>query len=306
MTPELRFPDVIDNSMRKELVKCQKIAHWKFERGLNAPGNNVDLHAGGAFSKAMEVLRTAYYVQRKSQELALSDAISALYTVYGNFQCPEGKFKTADRMAGALTYYLSEHPLADDEYIPLELSDGKLGIEIVFQHPTKLIHPVTGRVIPYVGRFDMLAEDTHGYVWIVDEKSTGKMGDAWVHQWDLDSQMTGYCWGAQKLLEQHNIDKEIKGAIINGVGILKYDYAVQRVHTYRQPWVIDRWYQQMIRDIENWIEVYKEQSHNMVLDHACALYNNPCVYSRLCVAQNPERLIDGNFKVHFWNPLTRE
>ncbi len=52
------FPEAVDNSMRKELVKCQTAAKYKYEMGLRADeGTKVDLHAGKAFAAGMEVMR---------------------------------------------------------------------------------------------------------------------------------------------------------------------------------------------------------------------------------------------------------
>ena len=46
------FPHAIDNTMRKQLVKCQKAAHYQFELGLRPlTESRVDLHAGAAYAK---------------------------------------------------------------------------------------------------------------------------------------------------------------------------------------------------------------------------------------------------------------
>lgn len=302
---DLYFPAVIDNTMRKEFVKCEKINHWKFERGLNAEIGNEHLIAGGAFAKGMEVMRRAYFQLGNSEQIATVVGIQALYEQYGNFVPPASSYKTVDRMAGALTFYAGRVPMSQDEFKPIEFRDGKLGIEMSFNYEIPVAHPVTGLPLTYCGRFDMLGLDKAGRAWVIDEKTTGRMGDAWAHQWDLDSQMTGYVWGAQKLLHENNIDIEVVGAVINGISILKYDYDHMRCPTFRQPWEVERWYKQMLRDVTRWTEAYKLQDHNQVLDHACALYNNPCQYAKLCKSANPER-IEGTYTVKFWNPLDRD
>lgn len=48
----------------------------------------------------------------------------------------------------------------------------------------------------YAANFDLLAVDPMGRYWVIDEKTTGKMGDSWALQWTLDSQLTGYCKAA--------------------------------------------------------------------------------------------------------------
>lgn len=312
MTNELlHFPNAIDNSMRKELVKCQKIAHWKFEKGLTAEGISPDLHAGGAFATGCETTRKAFYLGQKNDVDALQMGIEALYKAYGDFVPPAPKkyktAKTADRMAGALAYYFGERPLSQSNLVPLMLGE-ELGVEISFNFEIPIDHPVTRLPLTYCGRFDMLGVNDHKEVWVVDEKTTGDMGEGWLNQWNLDSALTGYCWGAKKLLEKHGIDLPVVGAIINGVAIRALSnvmpYEHREVSTFRQDWEVDRWYRQMLRDVQGWVNAYRMQNHSQVLDHACALYNNPCAYAKLCKARNPEQL-EGSYEVRWWNPLTR-
>lgn len=305
---ELHFPHAIDNSMRKELVKCQKIAHWKFERGLNSPEPSIDLHAGGAFAKGCEEARKAYYQLGKTQEASVLIGVQALYAFYGDFKCPTKSNKSADRMAGALAYYLEERNFDFEKLKPFMLN-GRLSVEMSFNHPIPITHPGTGKQLTYCGRFDMLAKDEAGQVWVCDEKTTSQMGEAWIHQWNLDSALTGYCWGSQKLLRDAGDDSPVVGAIINGVAIRALSNAMPYEHmrcpVFREDWEVERWYAQMLRDIEGWSIAYVSQDHNQVLDHACALYNNPCQFAKLCKARNPERLFD-TYTVRFWNPLERD
>lgn len=302
------FPEAIDNSMRKELVKCEMAAHYRYEMGLRSvDSQRVDLVAGGAFAKGLEVMRKAYYVADAQPSLALNEGIQALYAAYGSFAPPAKSNKTADRMAGALAFYASECPLESSPYVPLVLPTGEHCIEVGFNFPISVTHPDTGKPLTYCGRFDMLArhKDT-GEIWVVDEKTTSQMGEKWANQWILDSQMTGYVWGANRLLAQHNMPERVKGAIINGIAIRLRDYEHGEFQAVRPDWMIDRWYDQMVQDVVDWRTAYRYGGHHMALDHACAYYNNPCEFSPLCASRNPERLIEGSYQVVRWNPLTRE
>lgn len=299
------FPSAIDNSMRKELVKCETAAKYRYELGLQSvEAIKVDLHAGGAFAKGMEAMRIAYADGLNDYE-SLQIGIKALYLAYGSFIAPSKSNKTADRMAGALAFYAQECPLSKEKLKPVVLDD-KPAIEVGFNFGIGIEHPVTGAELTYCGRFDMLALDESKDAWVVDEKTTSQMGDKWANQWLLDSQMTGYCWGAQRLLQQHNLPYEVKGAVINGIAIRLRDYEHVRLNTYRQDWEIDRWYKQMLREVIRWSSAHLMQDHWQALDHACAFYNNPCEFAPLCKSRNPERLIEGSYVVRRWNPLTRE
>lgn len=308
MNVETIFPTAIDNSMRKELVKCQMAFHYKYEQGLRAnEGGRVDLIAGKAFAAGLERLRKGFYIVGEHSSVALSHAIGKLYYEYGSFVPPPKSNKTAGRMAGALAFYAEQVPLNESPYRPLVLPDGTHCIEVGFNYPIPIDHPANGGLLTYCGRFDMLARNHEdGSIWVVDEKTTSQMGEKWANQWLLDSQMTGYCWGANKLLEQHGFTERVKGAIINGIAIRLRDYEHGQFHAIRPDWMIERWYKQMLNDVKGAIGAYLGGDYNQALDHACAFYNNPCEFAALCQSRNPERLIEGSYQVVRWNPLTRE
>lgn len=314
MTLESKFPIAIDNSMRKELVKCETAAKYKYELGLRSNEQaKVDLHAGKAFATGMEVARRAFYVDGVEPGTAVGLGIEAVYKAYGSFIPPDKSNKTAARMAGALSFYFNERPIEKEKLKPIifpgrtAAEDNVFGVEVGFNFPIGIGHPDGQHELSYCGRFDMLAQDENGDAWVVDEKTTSQMGDKWANQWLLDSQMTGYCWGAQKLLDQHGMNHIlVKGAVINGIAIRLRDYEHMRLNTYRQQWEIDRWYWQMKRDVERWKDAHMLSRHDMALDHACATYNNPCEFSPLCSSRNPERIMDSSYTVIRWNPLTRE
>lgn len=308
MAIERIFPTAIDNSMRKELVKCETAVMYRYEAGLRSPDQSrVDLHAGGAFAKGMEVMRKAFYITDANSADALNEGIQALYQAYGGFVPPPKSNKTAERMAGALAFFQQECPIESDPLVPVRFPNGEYGIEVGFNFPIPIDHPQLHQELTYCGRFDKLAQhkDTGDY-WVVDEKTTSQMGEKWANQWPLDSQMTGYCWGANKLLEQHGLNARVKGAVINGIAIRLRDYEHGFFHAIRPDWMIDRWYQQMLTDVRRWKAAFVSGQHDQALDHACAYYNNPCEFAALCMAKNPERLIEGSYIVSRWNPLTRE
>jgi hypothetical protein len=241
---DIQFPEVIDNSMRKELVKCEMAAHWRYEMGLESKdGSRVDLVAGAAYAHGMEVMRKGFYDEGLSAKVAVERGVAAVSAKYGNFVPDKATTKTVQRMAGAITFYAQEFPLDSEQLKPIKLANGKHAIEVQFQAELPINHPQTQKFLLYAGRFDMLGIDQHGKAWVVDDKTTSQMGDKWSNQWFLDSQMTGYCWGARKMLDENGYkDIPIAGAYINGIAIRKYDYEALRLPVYREQWEIDRWY----------------------------------------------------------------
>src|SRR3990172_5087025 len=100
---------------------------------------------------------------------------------------------------------------------------GEFGIEFSFAAAIPEVkHPETGDPILFCGRFDQLAE-YNKMLFVEDEKTTTSLGEQWRNNWDLDSQFTGYVWGAKQF------GLPVVGAIVRGIGLLKTKTTHQEV-----------------------------------------------------------------------------
>lgn len=294
------FPTCIDNSIRSNFVACEAKFHHGFIRNISPAGTSVHLHAGGAFAHGIEAVRRAFYVDGDSEDGAIGKGIEELLLFYGDYECPPESAKSAERMAGALEFYFSRYPLSSDYLQPW--TDGtSTGIEFSFAIPLPILHPVTGEPILYTGRFDMLAEEQKsGSLFIVDEKTATQLGASWSKQWDLDAQFTGYHFGAKAF------GKPVAGAVIRGVSILKTKYDSVECHISRSNFAIERWYKQLLRDVQRMIEIWRSNEFSYQLDKgSCGAYGG-CSYAILCNSQEPERWIPVNFEPRVWHPMLRE
>jgi hypothetical protein len=298
------IPRVIDNTMRKSLVLCQKKAYWEYEQMLRPIEPNINFVAGAAFAAGLKVMRQAFFVEGRNPEHALQDAIAAVYESYGQVKCPAKSNKSVDRVAGAVMFYANMWPIQLEKLQPVVL-EGKHMIEVSRSIQLPLMHKNSGKLFEYAVNFDMLGHDGNE-AWIIDEKLTTRLGDSWAMQWDLDSQMTGYCYTSKKLMEEAGLTIEVKGAIVRGISVLKEGYGKVEVPTLRPDWQLYRWYNMLLRDIKDWQEASINSDHKMALDHSCAMYNSPCEYAKLCLAHDPERLIPGNYEQVIWNPLGKK
>lgn len=295
MRPE--FPSVIDTSMLKTKRSCLRkveleyLLHWK----PRTP--NVHLHAGKSFARGLEVARDSFYVKGESPEISVAHGVGALLKEYGNFECPEDSAKSATRMAGALEYYFSIYRLGEDKAIPLELPSGKKAIEFSFLQPVDYKHPVTGDPILFSGRFDM-AVGYAGGRFGEDDKTTSQLGMSWGRQWELDIQMTAYCWGAAQG------GFPLDGFLIRGVSILKTKYDHAQEITYRAPWRIERWYEQVMKDLRDLQQGWESGHFDVNEGHACNEYGG-CVFRNVCSAKEPEGWLDTHFIRRRWDPVTR-
>ena len=290
------FPSVLDATTMSAFKSCPRkafleyILHWKVRE------QSVHLHAGAAYAHGLEAARRAYYIEGKPPSESIAIGAGALLAAYGDFECPADSAKSAERTVGALEFYFEAYPLGEDKAIPITLPE-KRGIEFSFVQPLEALHPETGEPILYSGRMDMIC-DYDGMRLGEDDKTTSSLGGTWSKQWDLRSQFTGYVW----LAKQAGI--KLDGFLIRGVSILKTKYDTQQAITHRPEWQLDRWHEQLMRDIRRMQRCWEEGYFDYNLDHACAEYGG-CVFREVCLMPDPTPLLQMRFQRRQWNPITR-
>lgn len=293
------FPRVIDSSLLSSFRACPRSAllssfeHWK----PKTP--SVHLHAGGAYARGLEVARQAFYGDGETAERAIALGMHALVTAYGSFECPPDSAKSLERMMGAFEFYFSQYPLESDTAVPARLPGGRLGIEFSFAEPIDLDHPETGEPLLYCGRFDMICNYAGG-LFGEDDKTASQLGPSWGRQWDLRSQFTAYTWGARAQ------GISLEGFLVRGVSILKTKYDTQQAITYRPSWMVDRWYEQMLRDVRRMRDCWESGVWDYNLDESCNSYGG-CQFRRVCLSE-PDRQINWlrqDFVRRAWDPVTR-
>lgn len=291
------FPEVLDSTTIAAFRSCPRKAYLEFFEHWKPGEQSVHLVAGAAYAAGLEAARREYYINGQPAEHAIAAGLHALVTSYGDFQCPADSAKSLERTAGALEYYFSRYPLGADKAIPLALPGGKTGIEFNFLEPLEILHPETGNPILYSGRMDMMCS-YDGMRLGEDDKTTSALGASWPRQWDLRSQFTGYTWGAR----QAGI--KLDGFLVRGVSILKTKYDTMEAITYRPEWMLDRWYEQVLRDIRRMIQAWESGYFDFNLDHACAEYGG-CPFRGVCQMRDPAPLLRTQFQRRRWDPVAR-
>jgi hypothetical protein len=291
------FPQVIDSTMLAAFRSCPQkmyrmyVEHWKPQ------GESIHLVAGAAFARGLEVARHKFYAEGCSSDEAIGLGLEGLMLAYGDFQAPEGSAKSLDRMCGALEFYFDRYPLETDTAKPLVLPSGKRAIEFSFATPIEFPHPVSGDPIIYAGRSDMIVTFAEG-IYVEDDKTASQLGASWSKQWDLRSQFTGYCWSARQA------GLEVNGVLVRGVSILKTKYDTLQAITYRSAWEIDRWYDQVIRDLGRMQGCWERGVWDYNLDHACTEFGG-CALTAVCKSPTPKSWLPMYFERRRWDPLER-
>jgi hypothetical protein len=308
------FPEVIDSTMVSVSRACQGKTFMSFFQHWKPKGESVHLHAGAAYARGLETARRAFWVDNKDANESVELGILALMEAYGDYEAPaegSGSNKSLDRMLGGFEYYYSECPLDRDENnprrdgTPLLLEGGGRAIEFSFVEPIDLLHPVTGMPLLYSGRADMIANWADGnYIW--DDKTASQLGASWAQQWELRSQFSAYTWAARRA------GYKVNGVITNGTAILKTKYHHDRAITGRAPWEVDRWYKQMLWEVQGLIDAWQRYEPGMNLwdafkfnlDESCSSYGG-CVFRQICKIEKPENWLPMYFERKLWDPLTR-
>lgn len=291
------FPAVIDSSFLASFRSCPQKARLEFLDHWKPREPSVHLLAGAAFARGLEVAREAFYVRGLAPDSAVALGLGALMEHYGDFECPADSAKSLERMCGALEFYFERYPLGQDRAVPMTLPGGKRGIEFSFLEPLDFEHPETGEPLLYSGRFDMIV-DYDNLALGEDDKTASQLGASWPRQWDLRSQFTAYVWGAK----QAGI--KLDGFLVRGVSILKTKYDTLEAITYRPQWMVDRWYEQVLRDLARLRDQWESGIFDFNLDHACAEYGG-CPFRGVCQMQRPEILLQQQFERRKWDPVTR-
>lgn len=292
------FPHAVDSTILATFRSCPQkflrnyMEHWKPKT------ESVHLIAGGAFASGIEVARRKFYEEKFSAEDSMAQGLLALINHYGDFECPADSAKSLERMCGAFEFYFENYPLGGDGAVPIQFANGKSGIEFSFAQPLPVNHPVTGNPILFTGRSDMIAEFASG-VYCFDEKTTSSLGASWSRQWEMRSQFTGYQWAAREF------GVPVQGTIVRGVSILKTKYDTQQAITYRSDMEINRWLEQVCRDLQRMIAAWESGWWDYNLDHACAEYGG-CSFTQVCKSAEPEAWLNMYFEKRVWDPLLRK
>lgn len=307
---EPRFPKYIDSTMRASLRACPRKFFLSHILGCASPARSEHLHFGGALARGVEVARKGYYSEGLTPEGAEENGFHALLEAWGDFQVRDDSVKSLDNCVQAYEAYWAEYPLDADEIVPYRMSsDGAAWIEFTGATPLEVLHPVDGEPLVYVSRLDMagvLRQACHNepwtsrQVWAVDEKTTSSMGASWAQQWRLRGQFIGYTWA----LRQEGVPAI--GALVRGIAVYK-----KQPPKFQQAFVpvsdrlIERWYAQLIRDLNFAVECWNAGAWDYDFSDACSSFGG-CGYLQICELDDPEPFLEANFVERRWNPIEAE
>lgn len=320
MTQKPPFPKLVDNTMVGEWVRCETAFMRAFLLCLTGGGPNVHLHAGGSFARGLEVTRRSFHDGGKTIAEAMRDGLEGIITSYGSFVPQETRQgdKSLDNVIRAFDAYFQRYPLDKDLLETFRAADGRLMVEFNFVIPTEVINPscaACGHCNPptldtcescgapldpilYCGTFDRLAT-RDGALFVTDEKTATQLGEQWAGQWDLESQFTGYVYGAKQY------GYPIAGATIRGVGLLKTKISFAETTIFKGQWQLDRWWVELHKKLKRMVAAYEAWDWQLALAKgSCAAFGG-CQYKIMCESPEPDRWL-GQYRIRKWDPLAKD
>lgn len=293
------LPSHIDSTMRSAFVKCKQSFFTEFVLGLRPARTSIHLHAGGAFSGALERFYTETWTNHEQKDIALARSHQTFLNLWGNYEYERTDAKSRENIWAAVESYVATYPPASDPVQPY-IVEGKPTYEFSFAIPLDDAifprHPVTGDPFIYVGRADLLGT-YYGRPVIRDEKTAGRLESNWSEHWDMRGQFLGYCWAAQR----GGIN--VSTVVVRGVILTKTNIRqVEAIKLYSH-WEIERWYQQLARDLHSLVKCWNDGWFDYNLGEACSSYGG-CVFLPRCKSPVPSRH-NAAYVVKRWNPLLR-
>jgi hypothetical protein len=216
----------IDNSSMEVFNTCPRAAFYSKIVGRTKKESPALVY-GSAIHEGLEY----YYKNGRSKDSWEADMLTAALGVFEDkaqdFHLDE--WRTADMLCHALQKYVRKY--AKEEVKPLQLDTGP-AVEIRFSQPLGVVEfgsrvpvelldnadehtddvaKVDNVHVYWIGKIDVIVEDSGG-LFVMDHKTTQRVGNEFWNDFYLSNQMLGYAWATQKFLGE-----PVKGLILNAI-----------------------------------------------------------------------------------------
>tara|TARA_B100000131_G_C18027863_1_gene577167 strand:- start:139 stop:1107 length:969 start_codon:yes stop_codon:yes gene_type:complete len=246
-------------------------------------------------------------------------SLEALYTS-GYYDDPSDRRRTISNLSEGIICYIDSYDL--DKYKIYE-SPKNIGVEIAFDttvtvewsrmsdnksygsgNVLKPVNLITTEA-RFTGKMDgLLYNKDRLMIW--EDKTGARIDDAWLSQWVLSHQITGYCLAATAFTGEECLLAQVSG--------MKVPIAKTPSDTIRKE-MVNRSYDPFITQWANWFvhsveidKTYKDHIEDAPkYTHSCNRYFRPCSFVPYCVADTDEKkqILD-EMEIDEWSPLAGE
>lgn len=225
---------------------------------------------------------------------ALNLAMKALHES-GYEEDMADKRRTISNAEVSLICYLDRY---DWEKPPLVLENGFIGIEQAFD---LVVEMPERHLIRFIGRIDGV-HDHGGRIVAIENKTAGRLDEAWRMQWHMSHQVTGYVVATRLLTGIEEVeDAQVQGLAIpqpkhSGDGVVFVD--VSRRKDTIEEW--ETWFERMLQVVDESADPAKA----LRFTHSCSRYFRPCPLIPYCAGEEQERKALLEMMPHNpWSPL---
>lgn len=304
----------VDNSILSALATCETQAMMKYGYSLIPPDASVaPLRAGTAVHKALEVHFTGGNMAQ------VLHALDEHYAEWAKANVKDDDRLSFENVREIVKSWIWHHPLVQLPY-NVKYANGQPMAELPFSYP--LVDDIF-----FVGAIDLVGTRVDGEgVLLIDTKSTGRVDQMFLDGFHLSSQMSGYAWALEQML-----DRPISAIYINVVDMrtvpnsptrkcrehkVTYNecgYAHMKHQLagpyYRSAHMLKRWYKNAVRLAKQWkalLDKNADDVHNIgrVAQSGMFRYQvcNRCEYSNFCRTGRKVDATDQLFTFAPWHP----
>lgn len=230
----------------------------------------------------------------------------------GYYDDPSDRYRTISNISESCLAWMDRYDFNTPIWVrDIEDPNTDIGVEIKFDIVVEIEFEEYGdlgsvqqhtRTIRYAGVLDGLHVAKSG-IRVEEEKTGARLDDAWLSQWQLSHQITGYCVAASTFTGEEVLRARIRGMKIP----LGKDYmlGIRQEQVNRNPHMIDKWAQWLIRTVQK-VDAYRDDPISAdMYTHSCNRYFRSCSFLPLCTCTNEEekREVLSEMVEQEWSPL---
>ncbi len=225
----------------------------------------------------------------------------------GYYDDPSDRYRTLSNISESCIAWLDRYDMG----IPLWVRDPDdpntdIGVEIVFDIVVTIEYREEGKIkqksVRYCGVLDGLHVGKRG-LRVEEEKTGARLDDAWLAQWQLSHQITGYCVAASTFTGQTVLRAKIRGMKIP-LGRDPFQ-GIRQDDVHRSSHMVQKWCEWLITTTDI-VERYMDQPLLAPqYTHACNRYFRSCSFLSLCSCESYEdkEQVLTEMETEQWSPL---
>ena len=240
--------------------------------GIVPAGRSLPLVFGSAFHKGMEALMTGKSIDEAVNEakayainedlITISDTKRNITTLEIMLRDWEVQNRTSPNRAS--TVVIDDTPLVEASFC-FKLAD------------------IDGYEVMWAGTIDAVVRRSDG-LWVMDHKTTSRLGETFADDKQRSDQMLGYVWAAQQISEV--LREPIKGVLINAASMQSKGPVFQTYPLPYAPSAVDAWLEDIKTNLHFLIKELEEfdfgNNHVRTNRESCVKKYGKCPYFDVC------------------------